>query len=60
MIWRKRRVQEQEEIVLIKKDFDEVLTFLGWIESGLLPRGVQKQRALKLSKQLKESVNKYG
>ena len=56
MFWRKRQINESEEIVLSKKDFDHLLVELSWIEAGILPNSIVKDKAAKLRTQLKDAV----
>ena len=54
-MWRKRQIQEDGDVALSKKDFDDITTLLKWIEADVLPKQVIRDRAMKLQNQLRES-----
>lgn len=55
-MWRKRQIQEDGDVALSKKDFDDITMLLKWIEADVLPKQVIRDRAMKLQNQLREST----
>ena len=55
-MWRKRQIQESGEVLLTKKDFDDISMLLKWIEADVLPKQVIRDRAMKLQEQLRSST----
>lgn len=55
-MWRKRQIQENGDVSLSKKDFEDITMLLKWIEADVLPKQVIRERAMKLHAQLRDSI----